>query len=48
MTQSSAKVLPKQARELARKIQKDPELAVKFLIKAGIITKSGKLASNYR
>jgi hypothetical protein len=48
MTQSTAKVLPKQARDLAREIQKDPERAVKFLVKAGIITKSGKLATHYR
>lgn len=45
---TAPKVLPKQAREVARAVQKDPERAVKFLVKAGIITKSGKLAANYR
>ncbi len=44
----SGKVLPKSTRELARKIQSDPKLAAAFLQKAGIITKSGKLTSNYR
>lgn len=47
-TKTSPKVLPKQAREVARKVQNDPERAAKFLVKAGIITKSGKLAANYR
>jgi hypothetical protein len=44
----SGKVLPKSTRELARKIQSDPKLAAAFLQKAGIITKTGKLTSNYR
>jgi hypothetical protein len=48
MTKASPKVLPKQARDVARHVQKDPDRAAKFLVKAGIITKSGKLASNYR
>jgi hypothetical protein len=42
------KVLPKQARDVARQVQNDPKRAVKFLVKAGIITKSGNLAANYR
>lgn len=45
---TSPKGLPKQARKVARKVQNDPECAAKFLVKAGIITKSGKLAANYR
>lgn len=45
---SGGKVLPKSTRELARKIQRDPKLAAAFLQKAGIITKTGKLTSNYR
>lgn len=48
MTKKSSEVLPKQARDLARRIQKDPELATRFLVRAGIITKSGKLSRNYR
>lgn len=48
VTKASAKVLPKQARDVAREVQKDRERSVKFLVKAGIITKSGKLAANYR
>jgi len=47
-TKVSPKVLPKQARDVARQVQSDPERAAKFLVKAGIITKSGKLAANYR
>jgi hypothetical protein len=46
--ESTAKVLPKQARKVAREIQKSPQRAVKFLVKAGIINKSRKLTSNYR
>lgn len=48
VTKASAKVLPKQAREVAREVQKDRESSVKFLVKAGIITRNGKLAANYR
>ena len=44
----SSNVLPKQARDVARRVQNNSEQAVKFLVKAGIITKSRKLANNYR
>lgn len=41
-------VLSKAAREYAKKIERDPALAAKFLIDAGIIEKPGKLARPYR
>lgn len=41
-------VLPKEARALAARLKQDPTLAREFLIRAGIITKSGRLSRNYR
>ena len=41
-------VLSKAARAYARKVEGNRELAIRFLKKAGIIEKPGKLARPYR
>ena len=41
-------LLPKAAKDYARRIEADPGRAAKFLKKAGIISKPGKLAPHYR
>lgn len=44
----SPDLLPKAAKECARKIEADPKLAANFLKKAGIISRPGKLSTHYR
>jgi hypothetical protein len=45
---STSKVLSKSVRAYAKRIANDPKQASDFLKRAGIITASGKLSSNYR
>lgn len=44
----SGEVLPKSAREVARRIESDPKRAAAIFQKAGIITIAGKLPVNCR
>jgi hypothetical protein len=41
-------VLGKKARAYAKKLERDPKLAICFLKEAGIIERPGKLAKPYR
>jgi hypothetical protein len=42
------RVLPKTCREYMKELLANPKLMREFLIRAGILTKSGKLHRNYR
>lgn len=48
MSKEKIKELCEDLRKSAEEMKKDPDKARKFLIEAGIYTKSGKLSSNYK